>query len=401
MRFERLMGTIALFACVAAAQQANSANHSMTINGVDGSPFPILLNVRTSLPATFIWTGLANQPFALYQGTTHAGTLTTPYGIVDLFMNPLPSKILDGFQNPLFRTDASGSGSMVVQVPPVGNPPSGVLVGLLLGEQAVMGDPFNSPYGISLTAATRVTVTQGPIVTFHNNLGDVGDDPLDITSMPIPFYGINYTALYLDANGFVCFGAQDPDDYFPTPSAMIGGPPRVAPFWTDLLCGTNTVKTTLDTNPGGTGSGVPGYLNIEYTNVGEPFGLVNMHTFSMLLRNDGYLEITSASTNNYSSFDQTTGIGPGNNLGGSQPQINFVGAQPPGSSVGAGILTSPPFARVGNVNEAFYEWFGTLANNPYYGNTYDNPFDLYAITLHFQPGGSGTLPGSTNRYTVY
>ena len=67
-----------------------------------------------------------------------------------------------------------------------------------------------------------------------------------------------------------------------------------------------------------------------------------------------------------------------------------------------GILTTGPnFNYVGGVNEAFFEWFGVIANNPFYGNSYDNPFDLFARTLRFLPGGAGSLPGSSNRYTLF
>ena len=34
-------------------------------------------------------------------------------------------------------------------------------------------------------------------------------------------------------------------------------------------------------------------------------------------------------------------------------------------------------------------------------NPYDNPFDIFATTIHFQPIGSGNLPGLTNQYVVF
>ena len=61
-----------LFLCVVAvgAQQPNIAGqHYMTINGVDGPPYPIINNpVRTALPAAFTIWGAANQPYAIFQG---------------------------------------------------------------------------------------------------------------------------------------------------------------------------------------------------------------------------------------------------------------------------------------------------------------------------------------------
>ena len=45
---------------------------------------------------------------------------------------------------------------------------------------------------------------------------------------------------------------------------MNTGPPRFAPFWTDLTCGANQVKVTTDTNPG---VGVPKWTRVDYINV--------------------------------------------------------------------------------------------------------------------------------------
>jgi hypothetical protein len=386
-----------LITVAAYPQQPNSANHSMTIDGVDGPPFPIQTNVRTSAQATFIYGGLANQPFALWQGTIHAGTALVDGGHVDLLLSPPPVNILDGFQDPTFRLDATGAGSFAVQVPNGGSPPNGVPLGLALGEQSIMGDPFNSPYGYSLTAATLVTVVQGPIVHDYS-LGDESEQYVGFPNMPIPFYGTSYTGAYVGSNGYVCFGVSLGSDPTSSPQDMLSGPPRIAAQWCDLNCPPNSVRVTVDANPG---PGVPGYLRIDYINV-QDWLVPIAHDLSILIRTDGYLEIRSAVTNNASHFDQMTGIAPGFGLGGlTQAQKNFTGPQPPGSSVGPGVLSTPPFAYIGGVNEAFYEWFGIVMQNPAYLVAYDNAYDLTGVTLHFLPQGSGGLPGSSNRYVVY
>ena len=116
----------------------------------------------------------------------------------------------------------------------------------------------------------------------------------------------------------------------------------------------------------------------------------------MLMRDDGYLELIFVS-NNASIYDQITGIGPGS-AGGTQPQCNFVGP-PPTASVGGPIL---PNGTLGNVNQAFFEWFGTTnGSQPYYGNSYNNLYDMPGVTVHFSPGGGGALPLASNRYQVY
>ena len=65
--------------------------------------------------------------------------------IVDLALTPTPVVAVDGFMNPFFNTGPSGIGGFQVTVPPTGNPPNGVPVGLQLALQCLMGDPFNTP----------------------------------------------------------------------------------------------------------------------------------------------------------------------------------------------------------------------------------------------------------------
>jgi hypothetical protein len=379
------------------AQQPNSGNHSMTINGIDGPPFPIVTNnVRTSTAANFQMTGATNQPYAIFQGNLGTGSLFIINSIVDLALSPFPVTVIDGFQNPTYKTDLSGTSGFSVQVPGVGVFPNGVPLGLQVSLQALIGDPFNSPFGLSLTAATKITVVQGPTVTLYS-LGDESVTAISMSSLPIPFYGTSYTQIQLCSNGYVTMGANGVSDFTPTDSEMNSGPPRIAPFWTDLDCGYQAVKTTLDTNPG---NGLPGYMTIEFNNVID-FGNVVQHTFSLTMKADGNVQIHSAASNNPSVYDSITGIGPGNSLGLPQTQKNFVGPQPAGSSVGPGILTTPPFALVGTVNMSFFEWFGIIANNAYYLNPYNNQFDIFGQTINFQASGSGALPGASNLYIVY
>jgi hypothetical protein len=311
-------------------------------------------------------------------------------------LNPFPVIVIDGFKVPAFSTDFSGNSSFAITLPPAGNPPNGVPLGLSLALQSLVADPFSS-LGITLTAATQITVTQGPTIT-NLNVGDEGNYTLSTSAMPIPFYGINYTTIYANANGYITFGSQD-SDFTPSPSEFNSAPPRIAAFWTDLDSAPSaggTVTATVDNNPGG---GNPGFIRFDYVNV-EGWTVNVHHNFSALLRADGYLEIIYPATQNASIYDQMTGIGPGS--GGGLTQKNFIGPQPTGSSVGPGILSTSPFAYLGNVNENFFEWFGvTGIAMPFYGNSYDNTFDLYVQTLHFLPSGSGGLPGASNRYTLY
>jgi hypothetical protein len=74
---------------IALAQQPNSPGASMKINGADGPPFPIAVDLGTSLPATFSYSGGPNQPFATYVGTALQPGAATVFGdLVDLALSP-------------------------------------------------------------------------------------------------------------------------------------------------------------------------------------------------------------------------------------------------------------------------------------------------------------------------
>ncbi len=391
--------TALVFVTAAAlAQQPNSPAHSMTINGVDGPPYPITSNdIRTSTLTTFTILGASYQPYAIYQASTlSVGAATVAGCSVDLALTPVPALVIDGFAEAAFRTAGNGTGVFSLQIPDPGYAPNGVPLGLQLALQAVVADPTSSD-GYSLTAATRITVVQGPTVPYLS-LGDEYEQSVTFANMPLPFYGNSYTRAFIGSNGYVSLGASLGSDPTASPQDMLSGPPRIAAQWCDLYCPPNGIRATIDANPG---PGAPAYLRIDYLNVQDWLWGVH-HDFSILLRADGYLEISSSVANNIAHFDQMAGIAPGYGLGGlNQAQKNFTGAQPAGSNIGPGILTTPPYSYVGGVNEAFYEWYGLTTQNPAYLQSYDNPFDLIGVTLHFLPTGSGGLPGSTNRYALY
>ena len=396
-----LLIALSVSAVCAQTPQPNSNFASMAINGVWGGPWPNLANVRTSLPAVFDMGGATNQPYLTLQTTTTAvGTYYLPannsQNSVDLTFTPFPVIVLDGFKYPaIFNTGPTGQQTFGITVP------AAVPIGLSLALQTLILDPFSS-IGATLTAATQVTVTQGPTILTVPFSPDNDEGLATITlpaGMTVPFYGTNKTNFTVCSNGYLTFGSTG-SDFTPTASQFNSGPPRMAGFWTDMAGGgTGTCKSTVDSNPG---PGLPAYAQIDFTNWPDWLAGTN-HTFSMVMRTDGTCEIIHSPTNNSGLYDVITGFGPGGGLS-IAGQKNFVGPTlpPPGNVTGPGILTTPPsYAYVGAANESFFEWWGIQAQHLYYANPYDNPYDMYATTLHFLPNGPGGLPGSSNQYILY
>ena len=210
---------------------------------------------------------------------------------------------------------------------------------------------------MSLTAATGVTIAQNWTQTSYL-MGDDSNVAINLGSFQLPYYGINYSTIYVCSNGFL------------TSACLMGrpttrprrrdqrGPPRIAAFWCDLTCPASAVVATVANASSPT---APGFVRIDYNNVMD-LGFAVPHTFAIQIYANGLVQIIHTGNQSASQYDQITGIGPGS-AGGTQPQCNFVG--PPAiPSLGGPIL---PNGTLGNVNQAFFEWFGN-AGMPYYGN---------------------------------
>jgi hypothetical protein len=353
------------------AQQPNSASATMTIDGFNGPPFPIAANVRTNTTAAFTLSGAPNAPYVVAlaaQGLVQPGALITPGGIVDLPLSPPPVIAVES------ALDATGSSAFGVVVPPVGVFPAGVPLGHQETLQAVVADPA-SPVGWRLTAATQVTVIQGPIVV-NLTLGSDGAAAIDLAShgFSIPFYGVSYTQLWMCVNGFLTLGAPN-TDFTPSAPEFNDGPPRIAPFWTDLTQQNGQVRYTIDPNP--PGSQAP-FVQADWIGVVD-WGTFNTHTFSAYVDANGLCRLTASTLNSANTYTTLTGIGPGSGL---NPQV-------------AKDLSALHVAGyAGGTNESFFEIFtGPWGLPPWLP---PHPFDLYGATLSFFPIGG--VPAATSAY---
>ncbi len=398
MKHVRFAAVLACTTISLIAQQPNSFFSGLTINNIDGPPFPISQNVRRSTTAQFLINGATSltatgQYFSLYASAT--GNLSVGAGLyagdhVDIPLTPAPVTVINSTVNPAFHTDPqSGTFQFSVFVP------QSIALNFHAAYQAAITDP-TSPAGYSLTAATGVTIVAGPTVT-QQPLGDSGSAAITLPSgMTIPFYGSAYSTIYIDADGYLSFGSNPGNDYTPTEGEMHAGPPRIAMFWTDLdQAASGTITTTVDNNPG---IGIAPFVKATYVNVGEAYGVPLIHNFECTVDNTGIITLYYPPAQLASAYDQITGITPGNSL-------PVAGSNPPTPDAMknlSNLLT--PNSYLGAVNEGYYEWFGIAANNQYwtpYPPIPDRPFDLFTRYLNWIPQGVGNLPQSTNRYALY
>lgn len=102
----------------------------------------------------------------------------------------------------------------------------------------------------------------------------LGDDDFVQVSLPFTFSycGLEYNAVFINANGSLSFGVSS-GDFSETTAEFLAGPPRIAGLWDDL-------------NPGAGGTVVFTYtqnlFNVQFTNVPE-FPAVGANTFRFTL----------------------------------------------------------------------------------------------------------------------
>jgi hypothetical protein len=144
----------------------------------------------------------------------------------------------------------------------------------------------------------------------------------------------------------------------------------------------------VDANPG---PGTAPYIRVDFISVPDalPGGGGFHHHFAWKIDNQGVVQVFQLQGQNASLYDVLVGIGGG----------TASGYIPPTNKDLSALLSGTP--PIGAVGESFYEWFGYPPPiNPNYTLPVADPFDLWAVTLNFQPMGAGGLPGSTNRYQL-
>jgi hypothetical protein len=350
------------------AQQPNSPSGTMTLNGIDGPPYPLVsVGLQRGTTATLQILGLPNARFVVVGSSNLASPSLFFNGqFVDVVLNGLWI-VMNGYQFPSLYT-IGGNGTWSVGIPIGQNLP-------LNSSAAYQGACENpaAPGGHTYTAASRCIIIPG-LVTIPVPAGDDTTHNISLTAynLTIPFYAATYSNFWVNSNGSVSFVNGDMD-FTPTPPEMLGGPPRIAGAWCDLNPGAGgTVNVVIDQSlPFPT-------VQARWNNVAE-FGVGPPHTFYITMTSApiGDLQIIHTAQSPASLFEMMCGIAPGSNLG-TAPQKNLNGMT-------AGLIGAP--------NENFHEWFG-LTTMFYYTAGFNNPWDLVGTTLTFYGFGVGA-PGAS------
>lgn len=387
MATSRALGCCGLLVVGLVAQQPNTVFAGLTIDSNDGPLYPMNVNVRNNTPANVAISGVPGAKFLI--GLSANGQLQ-PFSAplfgdkLDLPFNPPIVPWFNGYFGPginTFFTNSLGDFSINVNVP------GSVAVGTNYSLQALVDDPA-SPFGVSLTAATQVTVTQGPTVT---NLvfgdPDEGVSVVDLApfGLTIPFYGVNYTKLHVHVNGYVVpsnSGSASGSDFVPTAASFASGPPRIAPLWVDQILGTGLIQATIDPNP----PGQSGFVTIDYQNVQDFPGVTTGSIFNYDIRVDanGQVDINHPFSMNPSTFYIfLVGMTAGGNLG-------------PNATVTKDLSALDNTFYLGAANENFFELFQSIQGNPGLPS-----YDVQGRTLTFFPNSPGALPQSTSSYVFF
>lgn len=362
------------------AQNPNGPLGSLTVNGIDGPPFPIVAPLTSPGSLSLTLGGLPFSPYLVAHNPLAPGTAVVPGaggpGFVDIALDPMPTILFNGFGGglaSLFAIGAGGMSTIVLSIPPG-------LTGTLGAIQAAVAAP--TPAGVALTAATELVVgpTGGTLP-----IGPGGSAEL-VLPCPFTFYGVPYASVWVNANGNLTFGTPDPI-LFGTAALNLAGPPRISPFWhafdPTYSVGGSTPSITWST----TGAATtitwtdvveitpPTYVGPCISAGGLGCATSHRHTFSVTLACDGTI-----------TFDYTSNRQKSN--------IAIVGMSPGfGISTAGSMNLSLAMPMTGALLDAIHEQFlGRIAGG------IPGRFDLHGRTLTFTPSGP---PGSpTSAYTL-
>lgn len=329
-------GMIVLFAAQLAAQEVNTTAAQMNVNGpltyLQGI-FPVVvaptvLGVGPLETSAFIGSvnvvriaGAPSMPVLLAYGTYRPSAFAAPNFGFDLadaggfYANQI---LLSGFgsgPSPSAQTNATGTLqiSMTLQCPVPGPGACGPSLPLVTALQAVVADATNAPLFIRSTAASVISVFEGPPTTFA-----LSADSSATFSFPpgfvFNFYGTNYTNCFVSANGFISFGAMDPG--FPNPSVTTAriGVRRIMSFYQDLEPQVSATAYTTRIFAHSFVDAGQTKVRVVHENVAEFADSSGPHGGEVVMSQNGDIEIFMPPYCQTPAINTVVGITPGNNI---------------------------------------------------------------------------------------
>jgi hypothetical protein len=381
----RWISGCALATTLVVAQQPNAPLSTMKIDGNDGPTYPMNVSVRTNTTSTIsILGGVGARFLTCVSATGQLQLFSAPiFGDkLDLPFNPPVGLWLNGFYGlgvGAFQTGPLGQKDVPVSVP--GN----LAINSTIAIQTAMDD-VSSPFGLSLTTAALITVTQGPTVTSLAFTGgnDEGYSTISLPAgMSVPFYGTAYTKLHVYTNGYIVPSnttTAPASDFTPSAGNFALGTPRIAMFWCDQDITGGVCISTVDANP----PGLAPFVDVSFQGNSDFGGGGTIHNYSARIDTAGILDVVHPFTNSASVFyTSLVGICAGSNLG-------------PNSTIGKDLSVLDTNGYTGALNENFFEEYASSQ-----GNIGFVSYDLQGRTLTFIPIGSGTGATATNTYFLF
>jgi hypothetical protein len=173
--------------------------------------------------------------------------------------------------------------------------------------------PAGGGYDVKI-ANGSVSATQGDRVPLKD---DSSKKIKFASNFVFPFYGQTYDAIFINSDGNLTFKSKDDSSSSRDAFRVLIGPPRLAPFFTDLNPGKSGEVRILSTAK---------KVRVTWNSVPE-FGATNSNTFQVNLYKNGKIEFIYGSIEGKEAI---TGISPGKNtnfklVDFSQPQNDAKG----------------------------------------------------------------------------
>lgn len=329
-------GAILVFAASLTAQEVNTTAAQMNVNGpltynlgflpvLVGSP---VLGVGPLETTAFIGSvnvvrlsGAPSMPVLIAFGAYQPNAFTAPNFGFDLadaggfYANQI---LLSGFSNgpqPGAQTNATGTLqiSMTLTCPVSGAGACAAFLPAVTALQSVIGDATNAPLFIRSTAASVISVFDGPPTTFTLT----GDNSQTFSFPPgfvFNFYGTNYTNCFVSANGFISFGATDTG--FPSPSVATvrAGVRRIMTFYQDLEPQVSTSAYTTRVFAHSFVDAGQTKVRVVQENLSEFADSTGPHGGEIVMSQNGDIEIFMPPYCQTPSINTVFGITPGANI---------------------------------------------------------------------------------------